>query len=172
MRLSRFLMIVASRWGAAGAQVAQAAFHGGPGALDGVEVGCIGGHLDDGQPVLVRLQHGAHHAADVRVQVVPAQDDRGMKLAVRGGDQAGVIGFGHGPAFALTAGVDAGPVEEPAAGTGPVAGHACGGHPAGAFPGHYGHRRVAAAGPGTGLRRAQGLPGLVLEAQIRPGRRR
>ncbi len=95
-----------------------------------------------------------------------------MKLLVRGGDQFGVIGFGHGPAFALAAGADADPAGEPAAGTGPVAGHACCGHPPGAFPGHHGHRRLAAAGPGAGLRRAQGLPGLILEAQIRPGRRR
>ena len=95
-----------------------------------------------------------------------------MKLLVRGGDQAGVIGFGQAAAFALAAGVDADPVEEPAALPGPVAGHACCGDPPGAFPGHHGHRGVAAPGPGSGLRRAQGLPGLVLEAQIRPGRRR
>ena len=42
-----------------------------------------------------------------------------MELVVRGGDQAGVVGFGHAAALALAAGVDAGPVEEPAAGTGP-----------------------------------------------------
>jgi len=45
-----------------------------------------------------------------------------MQLLVRGGDQAGVIGFGQGAAFALAAGVDAGPVEEPAARPGPAAG--------------------------------------------------
>ena len=95
-----------------------------------------------------------------------------MELVVRGGDKAGVVGFGQGPAFALAAGVDAGPVEEPAAGTGLVAGHARYRDPPGAFPGYHGHRGVAAAGPGAGLRRPQGLPGLVLEAQIRPGRRR
>jgi hypothetical protein len=38
------------------------------------------------------------------------------------------------------------------------------GHP------HYGG--VAARCPGAGLGRAQVLPGLVLEAQVRPGRRR
>ena len=38
---------------------------------------------------------------------------------MRGGDQACVVGFGHGPALALAAGVDADPVEEPAAGTRP-----------------------------------------------------
>ena len=30
-----------------------------------------------------------------------------MDLVVRGGDQAGVIGFGHGPALAFPAGVHA-----------------------------------------------------------------
>jgi hypothetical protein len=43
----------------------------------------------------VRLGESAHHGADVGVQVIPDQDDRGMQLLVRGGDQAGVIGFGH-----------------------------------------------------------------------------
>jgi hypothetical protein len=33
-------------------------------------------------------------AADVGIQVVPAQDDWSMELLVRGGDQIGVIGFG------------------------------------------------------------------------------
>jgi len=31
----------------------------------------------------------AHHGADVGVEVVPDQDDRGVQLVVRGGDQAG-----------------------------------------------------------------------------------
>ena len=41
-----------------------------------------------------------------------------MQLAVRGGDQAGVIGFGHRAALALAPAVDADPVEQvtPAAG--------------------------------------------------------
>ena len=38
-----------------------------------------------------------------------------MQLMVRGGDQAGVIGFGHAPALALAAAVDAHPVEQVAA---------------------------------------------------------
>ena len=52
MRLSRFLMMAAS-WsgGAARAEVAEAALHVRPGALDRVEVGGIGGQLDHGQPV-------------------------------------------------------------------------------------------------------------------------
>ena len=153
MRLSRFFTIAASRRGVP-------------------QVRGVGRHLDDGQPVPVRLQQRAHHAADVRVQVVPAKDDRGMKLGVRGGDQAGVVSFGHRAALALAPGVDAGPVEEPAAGTRPKAGHSCHGHPPGAFPGHQHHRGMAAVGPGAGLRRAQGLAGLVLEAEVRPGRRR
>ena len=66
--------------GAAGSQVAQAVFHVRPGALDRVEVRGVGGQLDDGQPVRVRAGEGAHHGAEVGVQVVPAQDDRGIKL--------------------------------------------------------------------------------------------
>ena len=46
-----------------------------------------------------------------------------MELLVRGGDQFGVAGFGQAAALALAPGVHAGPVEEPAAGTGPVAAH-------------------------------------------------
>ncbi len=83
----------------------------------------VSGQPDHGQPLAVRLDEGAHQGADVRVQVIPADDQRGMKLVVRGGDQVRVAGFGHGPALALAPGVHAGPVEEPAAGTGPVAGH-------------------------------------------------
>jgi len=124
------------------------------------------------QPFTVRLDKGAHQGADVGVQVIPADDQRGMKLVVRGGDQVRVVGFGHGPALAFAAGVHADPVEEPAAGTGPVAGHPRRGHPPGAFPGHRDDGSAAATGPGAGLRRAQPLPGLVLEAQVRPGRRR
>jgi hypothetical protein len=33
---------------------------------------------------------------------VPDQDHRGIQRAVRGGDQLGVIGFGHATALALT----------------------------------------------------------------------
>jgi hypothetical protein len=48
-----------------------------------------------------------------------------MELVVRGGDQAGVIGFGHGPALAFPAGVHADLVEEPAARTRLEADQAC-----------------------------------------------
>ncbi len=47
---------------------------------------------------------------------------RGMQLVVRGGDQAGVVGFGHRAALALAPAVDAGPVEQAGPRTGPVAG--------------------------------------------------
>ena len=105
-------------------------------------------------------------------QIVPDEDQRGMELVVRGGDQACVVGFGHAAALALAAAVHADPVEEPAAGIRLEAHQARCGHPPGALPGHHGHGGVAAAGPGAGLRRPQGLPSLVLEADVRPGRRR
>jgi hypothetical protein len=54
-----------------------------------------------------------------------SQDQRGKELVVRGGDQAGVIGFGHGPALAFPAGVHADLVEEPAARTRLEADQAC-----------------------------------------------
>ena len=42
----------------------------------------------------MRTGERAHHSTDVGAGVVPDQDDRGTYLPVRGGDQAGVIGFG------------------------------------------------------------------------------
>ena len=53
----------------------------------------------------------AHHGADVGVQPVPDQDDRGLQFAVRGGDQPGVVCFGHRAALALAAAVDPDPVD-------------------------------------------------------------
>ena len=53
--------------------------------------------------------------------IIPDQDDRGMQFLVRGGDQAGVIGFGHRAALALAAAVDADPVEQVAPRAGPQA---------------------------------------------------
>ncbi len=105
-------------------------------------------------------------------QIVPDEDDRGTELAVRGGDQFCIAGFGQAAAFALAAAVDADPVEEPAPRAGLEAGQPGCGYPPGALPGHHGHRSVTAAGPGPGLRRPQGLPSLVLEADVCPGRRR
>ena len=95
-----------------------------------------------------------------------------MQLLVRGGDQAGVIGFGHGPALALAAPVHTHPVEQAAPGVRPEAHQAGYRHPARSLAGHRDHGRAAAAAPGPGLRRAQALAGLVLEADPRPGRRR
>ena len=70
----------------------------------------------------MRFGEAADGDADVGVQVVPDQDDRGMELGVRRGEQSGVTGFGQGPALALAPGMEADPAGEPAAGTGPVAG--------------------------------------------------
>ncbi len=71
-----------------GGEVAQAVFHIRPDTFGGVEVRGVGGQLDDGQPVRMRTGECAHHGTDVGVEVVPDQDDRGMQLLVRGGDQA------------------------------------------------------------------------------------
>lgn len=46
--------------GAAGAKVAQAVLHAGPGTLDGVEGGGVCGQPGDGQPVVVRFDECAH----------------------------------------------------------------------------------------------------------------
>ena len=50
--------------------------------------------------------------------------------------------------------------------------HARRGYPPGTLPGHHGHGGAAAAGPGAGFGWPQRVPGLVLEAEVRPGRRR
>src|ERR687897_2957865 len=73
----------------AGEQVAQVAFDMRPHALGGVELAGVGRQLDHGQPVGVRLAELAHGGADVGVQVVPDQDDRGGELKVRAGGQRG-----------------------------------------------------------------------------------
>jgi len=94
-----------------------------------------------------------------------------MELVVRGGDQACVVGFGHAAALALAPGMHADPVEEPLRAPGLKQVIPAAGTP-GAFPGHHGDGGAAAAGLGGGLRRAQRLARLILEAQVRPGRRR
>ena len=77
---------------------AQAAVKMGPDTLGGVELGGVGGEPDDGQPVRVRREELLHALADVGLEVVPDQDDRGVQLLVRGGQQGGV---GLGQAAAL-----------------------------------------------------------------------
>ena len=99
------------------------------------------------------------------------RDDRGFELIVRGGDQFCVVRFGHAAALAAAA-LDADTVEEPAPAAGPEAHQRGGGYPPGALPGHHGHRGAATAGPGAGFRGRKVLPGLILEAEVRPGRRR
>src|SRR3712207_9172733 len=64
-----------------------------------------------GQPVGVRLAELAHGGADVGVQVVPDQDDRGGELKVRGGDQRGVGLFGEAAPPTGPAAVHQDPVE-------------------------------------------------------------
>ena len=95
-----------------------------------------------------------------------------MQFLVRGGDQAGVIGFGHRAALALAAAVDADPVEQVTPRAGLQAHQARDRYPARALAADRDHRGVPAGCPGPGLGRAQVLPGLVLEADPRSGRGR
>jgi hypothetical protein len=68
--------------------------------------------------------------------------------------------------------VDPDPVEQAAPRAGPQAHQARYRDPPGALAGYPHHGRVPAGRPGPGPRRPQVLPGLVLKADIRPGRRR
>jgi hypothetical protein len=52
------------------------------------------------------------------IQVVPGQNDRGRQVLVCGGDQFGIAGFRHRAALAFAPAVDAGAVEQMAAGAG------------------------------------------------------
>ena len=151
--------------------IAQAAFHTRPGALDRVEVGGVGGQVDDGEPVGVRIDEVAHLPTAVGVEVVPDEHDRGVEGSVRGGDQGGVVGLGHAGPVALAAAVNVDAVEEPARPAGLEAGHPSDRQAPG-VAGHPGHRGAAAGRPGAGLARPQRLAGLVLEADPRAGQRR
>jgi transposase len=100
--------------GGAGGEVAEAVLHYRPGALNGVEVGGVRRQPEHCQPVGVAGGEGLHLAAEVGGEVVPDHDDGGVQVAVRGGDQAGVVCLGHGPAGAGAQPVVVHPVEEPA----------------------------------------------------------
>lgn len=91
---------------------------------------------------------------------------------MRGGDQAGVIGFGQAAALALASAMDAHPVEQVAACAGLKADQPRHRHPPRSLAGHRDHGGAVRGAPGAGLGRAQVLPGLVLEADPRAGRRR
>jgi hypothetical protein len=80
----------------------------------GVQVGSVGGQPDHGQPVAVRVDERAHRGAEVGVQLVPAQDDRGVQLMVGGGDQCGVVVFAEAVALTLASTMDEHPLEHPA----------------------------------------------------------
>jgi hypothetical protein len=171
MRLSRFLMMTAS-WSTSRAARLPRPFFMADQAPDRVELGSVGGQPHLGQPAGAGADQGVHRGADVGVQVIPDQDDRGLQFLVRGGDQVSVVSFGHRAALALAPAVDADPVIQMAPRAGPQAHQARHRYPARALAGHADHRGQAAGRPGPGPGRAQVLPGLVLKAHIRPGRRR
>ena len=111
IRLSRFLTTAAS-WSTSRTARLPRPFFMFAQAPCGVELRGVGGQPYLGQPVRVRADEPAHHGADVGVQVIPDQDERGLQLVMRGGDQASVVGFGHRAALALAPAVDADPVEQ------------------------------------------------------------
>ena len=82
--------------------------------------------VDEGGPVLDALEQVLHDGGQLAASCTnrgclgcsswstrrpPAENQRGMKLVVRSGDQAGVVGFGHGPAPVFPPGVHSDPVE-------------------------------------------------------------
>ena len=112
----------------------------------------IGGELEDRQPVPGRDQL-AHRPADVRVQVVPDQDDRPAELLAGGVQQPGVVRLGEALALvaAPAAGVDA--VDQPGLLPGLHRDQRGQRHSLVAAAGHRHHRGLAAAAPGAALRR-------------------
>jgi len=63
--------------------------------------GGIGDAIAVACDLVPQLGEGAHLPAEVGVQPVPDQDDRGVQGAVRGGDQARVVVFGQAGPLAL-----------------------------------------------------------------------
>ena len=126
----------------------------GPDGLDRVELGGVGGELEDRQPVPGRDQL-AHRPADVGVQVIPDQDERPAKLLVRGVQEPGVVRLGEpfAPVVTAPAAAVVHPVEQP----GPLPGlhrdQRGQRHSLVAAAGHRHHRGPAAAAPGAALRR-------------------
>jgi hypothetical protein len=92
MRLSRFLTTAASWSTSRAARLPRPFFRFAQTPSAGLRWGGVGGQPDHGQPVVMGVDERAHHGADVGVEVVPDQDDRGVQLVVRGGGQAGRIG--------------------------------------------------------------------------------
>ena len=94
-----------------------------------------------------------------------------MQLLVRGGQQGSVVGLGQVAAFPATPAVDEPVVQVRAvpAAVGLQPGHR---DPARALARHPHDRGVSAPAPGPRPGRAQGLAGLVLEADPRPLLRR
>lgn len=124
----------------------------------------VGGQWVDRQPV-PSLDQPAHHPAEVRVQIVPDQDNRPTQLLVSGIEQGGVVGFGEPLLLFLASSVHPGPEDQSAWPVG-FGGHQPGDRdPARGRRTHLHHRGVSAPAPGPSARRPQGLPGLVFEDQ-------
>ena len=110
-----------------------------------------------------RLEQDPHQ--DTRELSVPDHHNRGVELLMRGVQQGGVVGFGEAAPFALAAAVGSETVDQPRPMPGPDTHQPGDRYPSRTFARHRDLRCPAPPAPGTGLRRAQRLPGLVLETQ-------
>jgi hypothetical protein len=97
---------------AAGSEVGQAFLQMRPHALVRVEVWCVGGEREDGQPV-AGIEEFAHRRVGVPRGVVPHEHNRPAELLVGGIQQAGEIVFPESLLLALAAVVGDRPVEQP-----------------------------------------------------------
>ena len=143
----------------------------GPDALDRVEVGCIGGQLVDGQPVLPGDEL-PHAVGEMDVEVVPDEHDRAAELLMGSDEQVAVVGPGEALASVASAVVTARPVDQPGAFTGLVAGQGGNGDAAAGAAAHPDDGGVAPPGPGAGGRRRHREAGLVFEDDPGVERRR
>jgi hypothetical protein len=134
-------------------------------AFDGVQLGCVGRELVDGQPRAGGDQL-PHLAADVGGQVVPDQDDRPAELLVGAVQQAGVISLVKALAPVLAGpAVQVGAVDQPGLAAWPGADQRGDRDALAALRGDPHDGGMAAPSPGTSFWRPQALAGLILEAE-------
>lgn len=100
----------------------------GPDPLDGVEVGCVGRQVVDGQPVPV-LGQLSQVGGFVDVEVVPDEHDLAAELLVGGDQQVTVAAPGEALASVAAAVVPAWSVDQPGSVAGFVAGQRGDGYP-------------------------------------------
>ena len=158
MPLSRFVMIAVSWPASLTARLPRPFFMFAQAPSTALRPGAQAGRRGPGQPVRASVDEGAHRGADVGVQVIPNQNDRGMPLVVRGGDQAGVAGFGHRAALALAPVAGASPAGQAGPRAGLGAGQPRDRDLARALTGHPHHRGVATGAPVRAFGRRRSCP--------------